>query len=325
MTNPTIMSFAEIEETLKHSPAREDLQDDRDFVAGQILSSAPELPATFDLREQMSAVKNQGSRGTCTAYAAVAIAEYFNRAEHNEPDLDLSEEFVFKKTKEIDVANYGYDGYGAYLRSAAKAYRKYGACREATLPYEGGKPEDYWKEVAISPAALKEAAVFRASRYASVIRTENDIKQALVVTNAPLLAGIPVYENYREAKSNGGFFPAPYGKNIGGHAIAIVGWTETHFIFKNSWGSEWGDSGYCYWPIEHMEHMFSIWSFIDAENPALIEEKIIEANRKLVPEWALESWDKAIAKGVVTKDTMPTTNMTKAEYMVLRDRAGELD
>lgn len=30
------------------------------------------------------------------------------------------------------------------------------------------------------------------------------------------------------------------------HAVVLVGYTETHWIIKNSWGSSWGNSGYGY-------------------------------------------------------------------------------
>ena len=30
----------------------------------------------------------------------------------------------------------------------------------------------------------------------------------------------------------------------GGHAVAIVGYDDNGFIFKNSWGTGWGDKGY---------------------------------------------------------------------------------
>jgi len=30
--------------------------------------------------------------------------------------------------------------------------------------------------------------------------------------------------------------------------MLIVGYTGNFFILKNSWGTEWGDQGYCYVP-----------------------------------------------------------------------------
>ena len=36
-------------------------------------------------------------------------------------------------------------------------------------------------------------------------------------------------------------------KNGEGHAMAIVGYSESYYFFKNSWGSSWGDNGYLWW------------------------------------------------------------------------------
>lgn len=30
------------------------------------------------------------------------------------------------------------------------------------------------------------------------------------------------------------------------HVVLLVGYTETHWIIKNSWGAWWGDNGYVY-------------------------------------------------------------------------------
>jgi len=34
--------------------------------------------------------------------------------------------------------------------------------------------------------------------------------------------------------------------NYGGHAVTVVGFNDKGFIFKNSWGEEWGENGYGY-------------------------------------------------------------------------------
>jgi C1A family cysteine protease len=40
---------------------------------------------------------------------------------------------------------------------------------------------------------------------------------------------------------------APSGMH-GRHAMLIVGYTGNFFIVKNSWGTDWGENGYCYIP-----------------------------------------------------------------------------
>ena len=37
---------------------------------------------------------------------------------------------------------------------------------------------------------------------------------------------------------------------IGGHAFAIVGYTEDGFWVQNSWGASWGDNGLALWAYE---------------------------------------------------------------------------
>ena len=41
---------------------------------------------------------------------------------------------------------------------------------------------------------------------------------------------------------------------MGGHAIAAVGYDDDkeYFIVRNSWGTEWGDNGYCYIPYTYL-------------------------------------------------------------------------
>jgi hypothetical protein len=34
----------------------------------------------------------------------------------------------------------------------------------------------------------------------------------------------------------------------GRHAMLCVGFTGNFYIIKNSWGTDWGDKGYCYMP-----------------------------------------------------------------------------
>jgi len=36
---------------------------------------------------------------------------------------------------------------------------------------------------------------------------------------------------------------------VGGHAFCIIGWHKDAWIIRNSWGSCWADSGYCYWKM----------------------------------------------------------------------------
>lgn len=254
-------SFDAIEKAIAKSPALKDKSDERDLLSGSLIAGAIDLPATLDNRAICSPVRNQGSRGTCVAHATLGVKEIFDKA-------NLSEEYLFKRIKEIDAQDYGYDGYGAYMRSGAKAIERWGACTEDSLPYDGSQPESYWQQVQTTDDMDVEAQLFKAKAYASVPVRIDDIKRA-VLNHKAVLGGFMLHESYRQAKTNGGYLPLPKigEKKIGGHAMTVVGWTSDHFILKNSWGTSWGDSGYLYCPFSFIRsgHAYSFWSLVDLD------------------------------------------------------------
>jgi C1A family cysteine protease len=70
-----------------------------------------------------------------------------------------------------------------------------------------------------------------------------------------LSAGCPVQVSmntgttFSEVGRDGQFNAAepPSGRH-GRHAMLMVGYVGNFFIVKNSWGTDWGDKGYCYIP-----------------------------------------------------------------------------
>ena len=319
------MTFEEIEHSIKQNPILEDLEDSRDYQFEEIMGDSSEsIPENFSLRGQMTKVKTQGRRGTCVGFSAVGIAEHYNSLEHKK-QLNLSEEYTFKRIKEIDIADYNYTGYGAYLRSGAKALQKYGSCLEKTAPYNFSGSETAWKDFVVSPEMTNEGKLYKMQSYARVSRTKEGIKKALYLTKSPLLAGITLWKSYRQAKKNGGYIPryTSGDERVGGHAMIIVGYTKDHVIWKNSWGSQWGDEGYVYTRWDDIDQMYAtVWSFVDEVTN---EEAIIEANKKMLLPHQVEAWNKAIAKGIVTTGSIPSHGLTKGDFMVFVDRLGLLE
>jgi C1A family cysteine protease len=58
-----------------------------------------------------------------------------------------------------------------------------------------------------------------------------------------------------------------------GHCVSIVGYDDDkkHLIIRNSWGSDWGENGYCYMPYDQY-HPWEAYSSMDGDgqlNPDL--------------------------------------------------------
>jgi C1A family cysteine protease len=54
-------------------------------------------------------------------------------------------------------------------------------------------------------------------------------------------------------------------KMIGGHALVVVGYTDTGFILRNSWGRTWADKGHSIYPYVDWGSHWEIWTMIDEE------------------------------------------------------------
>jgi C1A family cysteine protease len=60
------------------------------------------------------------------------------------------------------------------------------------------------------------------------------------------------------------YFPSRKEKSLGGHAMCMVGYDleKRLFLAKNSFGTTWGDKGYCWIPFDYIKQEgYDIWTF----------------------------------------------------------------
>jgi len=135
---------------------------------------------------------------------------------------------------------------GAYIRDGMKTLCNDGICTEPSWPYIirkfSKKPDNICYEEAVNYKILSYNRV----------QGQNQIKQCLAQGNC-IVAGIWVYESFESQEvASTGMVPMPESteKNLGGHAVLIVGYDDTvqRFKLRNSWGNGWGDKGYFYIP-----------------------------------------------------------------------------
>lgn len=202
-----------------------------------------------DLRSQCPSVYDQGNLGSCTAQAICFAYEFNQIRQHEESPFIPSRLFVYYNERDVD-GNTNVDS-GSSLRTASKVVASIGVCKEDEWPYNIDQftekpPEELYKE------AMNHKSI----RYKKVYQEEDQLKHALRM-NYPIVFGIAVYESFEGIDTfHTGIVSMPKEdeKMVGGHAIALVGFDDEkkHFIFRNSWGTEWGENGYGYLPYEYV-------------------------------------------------------------------------
>ncbi len=93
------------------------------------------------------------------------------------------------------------------------------------------------------------------------------MKQCLI-NGYPIIFGMAVYQSFESeevAKTGVVSMPKKDETYLGGHAIMAVGFDDIKqtFTVRNSWGKDWGDSGYFYLPYEYMtstEYVNDLWT-----------------------------------------------------------------
>jgi len=230
--------FAHVPETinLPHSKATKSIQ----------LYGAAAFPPSFDLRNQnkLTPVRNQGSSGSCWAFATIGSLESFFL-----PNTmwDFSENNL-KNSSGFDI---GPNSGGNRTMSAAYLARWSGPAAESDDPYV---PSSTSSPSNLSPKAHVQDIIYIPDRTDSL--DNGDIKQALINFGA-------VYTCYYhdDICYNPSTFSYCYNGTSGAnHAVCIVGWDDTFdrnkfayppagngaFIVRNSWGPSWGQGGYFY-------------------------------------------------------------------------------
>jgi C1A family cysteine protease len=230
-------------------------KDDYDF---SYKASNVVIKEKVDLREWDSNVESQGNLGSCVANAVTNAYELQQKKENTNNFVDLSRLYVYYHARYIeDTID---EDYGViYIKSALQGVSMYGVCTEQIWPY---KIENYNKQP--SPESYADACSRKIVSY-NFVETTKDILENLSV-HKPVVIGMVVYESFMGVTKENSTVPIPTldDKNIGGHAVLIVGHSlpEQKFLIKNSFGTNWGDSGYAYLPFEYVEkYAFDRWVF----------------------------------------------------------------
>lgn len=214
-----------------------------------------DIPDSFDLRglNVITDVRDQGSCGSCTAFASVAAMEgsYLLQTGQHTPlpngkdRVDFSEAYqYFCATAAVSTTNCNT---GAWSEDVMSAVAHFGVQNETQFPYF--PPVD----------SCRTRSKFETHEFNMHFMREFQEVKRWIMTKGPLYTTLLLSADFQsiiyfspDATYDSG--TTPY--IIGAHAVAIVGWDWNYvspytglrgrWLCKNSWGKYFGNQGYFY-------------------------------------------------------------------------------
>lgn len=240
------------------------------------------LPGVVDLSYWCTPIEDQGEVNACTAFAGVALLEYFAQRRFGKY-THLSPRFLYKTAR--NLMNRSAD-MGVSVRQTMKALVLFGVPPAEVWPWNGGEfnqePPAFCYAYAQNYQALK---YFRldAANITSKQLLLFQIK-AVLAAGLPCMFGFTMYNSfYKQKNIRRGHIPYPSDRDqvVGGHAAVAVGYNDYKLVervdgqpaqpgailIRNSWGTDWGRGGYGWLPYDYVLQGLTAdwWSLLKSE------------------------------------------------------------
>jgi len=200
------------------------------------------LPAAYDARSSgwVTPAKNQGSCGSCWAFAATgAMESHLLKAGLPYDPTDLSEQ-------QQNSCNTSQNGCCGGSSTAMRFWETRGPVYETCFPYGDGStgcPPN--SSVPCSNGSGCQQLPYRVTGWHTVSATTDQFKASLY-TYGPSYWRYYVYtdfDTYWSSGAPGQVYTSKSGATLrGGHAVLLIGWDDSKgaFLCKNSWGTDGG-------------------------------------------------------------------------------------
>ena len=225
-------------------------KEDLEFLHGTATPWKP--PQTFHAPEEFDPrifhrVENQKAQGACAGHGCTSVCEQCEYLVTGTV-VQLCRQFSYITGQKADNLD-GRDQ-GATISGVVKAAKNHGHCLESLWPYTG-------KYNTNIPRACYESAENHRIEHHAVLRSYDEILAFLkageggVEIGVPWTSGLANNTSGRVTRSNSG------GRNLGGHALAFLGWDKSGALWMvNSHSERWGDNGYALCDPEWVNDIF---------------------------------------------------------------------
>lgn len=246
--------------------ARPDRIDLRDRVFHpRLVSLPPRWPSREDVERHLptyarTLVLDQGEDGACTGFGLAAMINFLQWKANGYQAHGLtpvSPRMLYHLARLYDEWP-GEDYEGSSCRGAMKGWHRHGVCSEALWPYRNRRG----KVAFVAPSTGWEADA--ASRplgayYRIDTRSISDMQAALYEVGA-LYCSANVHKGWFLKSTREPVVMPLHPRTVGGHAFALVGYTEDGFMVQNSWGPGWGYHGFAILAYEDwVQHGTDAW------------------------------------------------------------------
>ena len=228
---------------------RPDPIDSRDLMFKDHVAAVSQPSDGIDLRSRCSAVENQSTSSSCVANSVVGGLELLENLTTGTKFVDLARLFLYYNCRAA-VGETSQDS-GTFIRLAMQCLSAQGVCSEDAWPFD-------LTQLSVRPSwkSYREAYTHKIRSFYRIDGTGQDritLIEAALSTRKPVVFGVSLTKNFIDLTDINA--PMPDGSSIGRHAMLIVGYDRKLRVFfvRNSWGTSWGEEGYCTVPYEWLD------------------------------------------------------------------------
>ncbi len=200
------------------------------------------LESSVDLRSMMPEIRSQGNVGACTAYSTVSVFEYLLS---NKEQTRLSELYVYYMSRTYTDRTHIDEGVS--IHDSIQSLMDYGVC-----------PWELWDNTqSFDSEPSEEAKKTARDRVVTVaMNVEHNIEhfKSAISEGYPVIFGLKLYNSFANPPRGFVTWPEEGEQELGNHAMVMCGYSDEgkFFIVRNSWGTTYGDDGYCYIPYSYI-------------------------------------------------------------------------